>query len=501
MHGSLWIESTPETSYPSLAGNVSVDVAVLGAGITGLTAATLLKRAGKTVAVIELKRIVRGVTGYTTAKLTAGHGLIYADLIAKHGEDKARLYAESNEAAIDRVETLAAEYGIDCDFERTANYVYTESDDEVPLIQEEVEAATRLGLPASFVKETPLPYPVAGAVRLENQAQFHPRKYLLPLAERIPGDGSHLFENTLAYDVRDGDPCVVTTTHGQVQARDVIVATHIPFLDRGLFFTKVHPSRSYAIAAPVEGERAPEGMYITVGQPTRSIRTAPHDGERLLILGGEGHKPGEDPDTGERYRALERFLYERFAIADAEYRWSTQDYTPLDRMPYIGRLRRGARRVYVATGFAKWGLTKGTLAAEILTDAIRGVPNPWAAVYDANRLTPKASARTFMQENASVARHWVGDRLKRAPADSPARLAPGEGALMSVAGERLALYRGENGELHALSPVCTHLGCIVGWNTAERSWDCPCHGSRFAATGEVIQGPAVDALRRKPTPD
>ena len=247
MRGSLWIESTPETTYPSLAGNVSVDVAILGAGITGLTAATLLKRAGRTVAVIELKRIVRGVTGYTTAKLTAGHGLIYADLIDKHGEEKARLYAESNQAAVDRVESLAAEHGIDCDFERTANYVYTESEDEVPLVRDEVEAARRLGLPASFVTETSLPYPVAGAVRLENQAQFHPRKYLLPLAERIPGDGSHVFENTLAYDVRYGDPCVLTTTHGQVAARDVIVATHISFLDCCLFLSKVHSTRSYVI--------------------------------------------------------------------------------------------------------------------------------------------------------------------------------------------------------------------------------------------------------------
>ena len=500
MRGSLWIESTPETAYPSLAGNATVDVAVLGAGITGLTAATLLKRAGKTVAVVEMKRIVRGVTGYTTAKLTAGHGLIYADLIRKHGEEKARAYADSNQAAVDRVEALAAEYGIDCDFERTSNYVYTESEDELPQLHEEVEAARRLGLAASFVTETSLPYAVAGAVRLENQAQFHPRKYLLPLAERIPGDGSHVFEATLAYDVRDGDPCIVSTTHGQISARDVIVATHIPFLDRGLFFAKVHPARSYAIAASVPAERAPEGMYITAGQPTRSIRTAPADGGRLVILGGEGHKPGEDPDTEERYRALERFLYERFGIDSAEYRWSTQDYTQLDRMPYIGRLRRGAKHVYVATGFAKWGLTKGTLAAEILVDAVQDVPNPWAGVYDANRLTPKASARTFVQENADVARHWVGDRLKRAPADAPERLTPGEGAVMSVGGERLALYRDDAGVLHAFSPVCTHLGCIVGWNTAERSWDCPCHGSRFAATGEVIQGPAVDELRRKPAP-
>ena len=501
MRGSLWIESTPETSYPSLAGNVSVDVAVLGGGITGLTAATLLKRAGKTVAVVDLKRIVRGVTGYTTAKLTAGHGLIYADLISKHGEEKARAYAASNQAAVDRVERIANEHGIECDFERTANYVYTESEEDVALLEEEADAARRLGLPAWFVADTSLPYAVAGAVRLENQAQFHPRKYLLPLAERIPGAGSHVFENTLAYDVRDGDPCVVTTTRGQIRARDVIVATHIPFLDRGLFFTKVHPSRSYAIAARVPHERAPEGMYITVGQPTRSIRTAPADGARLLILGGEGHKPGDDPDTEERYAALERFLYERFGIASAEYRWSTQDYSPVDRMPYIGRLRRGAKHVYVATGFAKWGLTKGTLAAEILADAVLGIPNPLADVYDANRLTPKASARTFVRENADVARHWVGDRLKRSPADSPDRLEPGDGAVMTVGGERLALYRDDDGELHAFSPVCTHLGCIVGWNTAERSWDCPCHGSRFAPTGQVIQGPAVDELRRRPAPD
>jgi glycine/D-amino acid oxidase-like deaminating enzyme len=271
---SFWLESTPDTDYPALTSGVSVDVAVIGAGITGLTAATLLKRAGKTVAVVESKRIVRGASGYTTAKVTAGHGVIYSKLVKTFGGEGAEIYAQANQTAIERIARFVEEDGIDCDFERKANYAYAESSDEVESIEQEVEAAQRCGLDASFAQETPLPYDVAGAIRLENQAQFHPRRYLLALAERIPGDGSHVFELTRALDVDDGEPCVVTTDRGTLRARDVIVATHLPFLDRGLFFAKTYPHRSYAIAAPIAEPRVPEGMFHQRGH---AHAFGPHD--------------------------------------------------------------------------------------------------------------------------------------------------------------------------------------------------------------------------------
>jgi glycine/D-amino acid oxidase-like deaminating enzyme len=483
MHHSFWVESTPEPGYSPLAGDLSVDVAVLGGGITGITTALLLKEAGLTVALVEMKQLVHGVTGYTTAKLTSGHGLIYEKLRSSHGAATARVYAESNEAALAWVAETVEARGIDCDFERRANYVYSEDAGDVESLRAEARAAQEAGLPASFVAETPLPYPVAGAVRLENQAQFHPRKYLLPLAAAVDGDGSHVFERTRALGVRDGEPCVVETARGEIRARHVVLATHLPFLDRGLFFAKAHPQMSYAVAAPVDAEAAPAGMFISASQPTRSIRTAPDGDGLLLIYGGEGHKPGDDADTRRRYAALEQSLAERFGLTDVRHRWSTHDFVPVDDLPYVGRLHRGTEHVHVATGFAKWGLTKGTLAAMILRDAILGRPSPWAETYGAKRIDARHSAVAFVKENAAVGARFVGDRVT-----------PGQRDVMRQGRRKLAVYRDDAGALHVRSARCTHLGCLVRWNTAETTWDCPCHGSRFAPDGTVLEGPAVRDL-------
>jgi glycine/D-amino acid oxidase-like deaminating enzyme/nitrite reductase/ring-hydroxylating ferredoxin subunit len=490
---SFWVLTTPKTSYPALTGEIDVDVCVIGAGIAGLTAATLLKRAGKTVAVVESKRIVRGATGYTTAKVTSGHGAIYGDLEDTFGAAGARIYAESNEAALERVAQFVDDDGIDCDFERKANYVFAESQDEVAQLKKEVDAAKRAGLDVSFTAETSLPFDVAGALRLENQAQFHPRKYLLALAETIPGDGSHVFEETTAEDVKG---TTVRTKGGSVRAKDVIVATHMPFEDSGLFFTKAHPHRSYAVAAPIEESAAPDGMFINSGVPTRSVRTI-RDGERTLVqVGGEGHELGDEDDTTRRYRTLEEYLGEHWPQAGpVEYRWSTQDYMSVDRVPYIGRLRRTSAHVFTATGFSKWGMTGGTLAAMLLSDRILGRENPWAELYDAKRIKPKASLKRFVAGNKSAAFHFVSDRLRSDDADIES-LGPGDGAIVRKGVRKRAVYRDESGALHVLSPVCRHLYCHVIWNRAEQSWDCPCHGSRYSGEGEVIQGPTVKPLKR-----
>lgn len=298
---SLWLETTPETNYARLERDVTVDVAVIGAGITGLVAAWLLKDAGLRVAVIEMNRIGSGATGYTTAKLTAGHSLIYADLERTYGQGTARVYAESNQWALARLRELVIETAIDCDREAASNYVYTTKQEKRAALESEADAARRAGLATELTTETDLPFPVVAAVRVDDQAQFHPRKFLQSLAERIADDDNHVFEQTRATGVRDGD---VMTRGATVHARNVVVATHMPFLDRGLLFAKAHPQKSYAIAA--RAERAPVGMYISAEEPTRSIRTAPGpDGARFLIVGGEGHKPGRDNNTDRRYDALE----------------------------------------------------------------------------------------------------------------------------------------------------------------------------------------------------
>ncbi len=495
---SFWIETTPETDYPSLTGEVAVDVAVVGAGITGVTAAALLKREGKTVALLDSRRIVQGATGYTTAKVTVGHGAVYSKIRKAIGEEGVRVYAESNQAALDRIAQFVHEDGIDCDFERRSNYVYAESEDEVAQLRQEAEVERKAGLPVELVDDTPLPYSVSAALRLDDQAQFHPRKYLLALAATIPGDGSHVFENSVVHDVEGGEPCEVRTDQGTVRAKDVVLATHLPILDRGLFFAKAYPHRSYAVAAPLGQAPDPDGMYINSGTPTRSIRTLRDNGRVFIQVGGNGHKTGEEDETPARYDQLEQFLRRHWPDAgEVRYRWSTQDYMPHDHVPYIGRLTRRSEHVYTATGYQKWGMTNGTVAAMIFSDTILGRSNPWAELYDANRLVRRAGLSSFLKENMSAGVHFVVDRLSRADRAAVDELKPGDGALIRIRGRKTAVHRDDGGTLHALSPVCTHLYCLVDWNPAERSWDCPCHGSRYAGDGRVIQGPATKDLKRR----
>jgi glycine/D-amino acid oxidase-like deaminating enzyme/nitrite reductase/ring-hydroxylating ferredoxin subunit len=496
-HLAFWIDTTAATNYPPMPGDMSVDVAILGGGITGLTAAVLLKRLGKTVAVIEARRIAEGVTGHTTAKVTSQHGLIYDQLIQKHGEERARLYAEANEAAIDRIEAFINEKGIDCDFRRLPAFVYTESEEYLGQLEAEVEAAQRVGLPASFVEQAPLPFPVVGAMRFAAQAQFHIRKYLLPLAEEIPGDGSHLFENTRALGIEEGEPCKVATDRGAVTAKDVIIATHIPFTFKGQFWGKATPQREYGIAARIGETVVSEGISINAESPTRSVRTASRNGERVLIVVGETHKTGEEPDTEQRYSNLEEWARERFGVTEFENRWSAQDYYSMDILPYVGRIGVGDEHTYVATAFRAWGMTNGTAAAMMLSDLIAGRENEWSGLYDSTRAASVVSSTSLYKEGIEQAAHFVKDRFKGAAVD-PRHVAPGEAKIVGRPGDQTAVYRDPQGQVHAVSARCTHLGCIVAWNPAEASWDCPCHGSRFSIDGEVLQGPAVRDLENRP---
>jgi glycine/D-amino acid oxidase-like deaminating enzyme/nitrite reductase/ring-hydroxylating ferredoxin subunit len=489
---SLWLKTAPTPQRPCIEGHLDVDIAVVGGGITGVTAALLAKEAGATVALLEAGRIAGGVTGYTTAKVTSLHGLTYARLIARFGEEGARAYGEANEAGLERIARFVSELEIDCDFERRANYTYALSPSERSNIEDEVTAARQLGLPASFAETVDLPFSISGAVRFSNQAQFHPRRYLLALADRIPGGGSHVFEHSRVHSIDDGNPCVIRTDSGAVKADQVIVATHMPMLDRGLYFARVHPERSYVLAARLRGQ-LPKAMYLSTEKPAHSIRAHPVEDGEALIVGGESHKTGQS-DTSERYRALARWALETFEIERFEYRWATQDNMPADGMPLIGRLWPFSNRLYTATGFRKWGLALGTAAAMMLTDAIGGRDNRWAPSFDPMRLKLRASAGELAKENADVALRFFGDRLKRS---SSAGLARGEGRLVRDGLGQAAVYRDEEGRLHELSARCTHLGCIVSWNSAERTWDCPCHGSRFDHRGRVIQGPAVEPLKPK----
>ncbi len=493
---SFWIATTPDTDYPPLSGDHTVDVAIVGGGIAGITTALLLKEAGRSVAVIEADRVVRGATGYTTAKITSLHRLIYRYLIDHFGEEKARLYGEANQAAIETIDAFVRKYGISCDFARKPAYTFARFEQSLDGVYGEAIAAESLGLPATFVDDLPLPVESPGAVRFDNQAEFHPRKYLLGLAGQIDGGGSSIFEQTRVIDVKEGEPCIVVTDRGSVTADDVVIATHFPILGGlGAYFARMRQERSYILGLRID-EPFPDGMFISAEGFVTSLRSQPAPGGDLILVGGGNHATGAVGNTWARYRMLEGYARTIFTVRSIEYRWSTQDTMPVDRVPYIGLLAEGHRHLYVATGFGKWGMTNGTAAGMILTDMILGSPSPWEAVYDPARFGKQPKPKEGIRERLGAAGGAIeipGEMLDAALS----RLENDSGTILTHDDRSVAIYRDTGGNVHTLDPTCMHMACRVSWNDAERSWDCPCHGSRYDAFGRVIESPTVTDLKGK----
>ncbi|MFL6052694.1 MAG: FAD-dependent oxidoreductase [Actinoallomurus sp.] len=493
---SYWMASTDPTSYPPPPGDLEVDIAVVGGGIAGLCTAWELVQAGRQVTILESDRIAAGVTGHTTAKLTALHTLIYARILSSAGAEAARSYAESQQDAIDHVDRTADELGIDCELERLPAYTYVTSDEGIEQVRAEADAAAQAGLPASFVTDTGLPFPVTGAVRLENQAQFHPRRYLLGVADAIVARGGAIHERTRVRRLVEGEPCRLITENGTtIIARDVVVATHYPVFDRALLFMRLVPHRELVVAAPIPAERDPGGMYVTPEENVRSVRTGPYaDGQRLLIVTGESFTPGTG-DVAARYERLITWARSRFGVKEIAYRWAAQDNHTTDKIPYTGPLHAGAQHAYVTTGYGGWGMSNAVMSGRLLAALITGDSPPWAELYDPRRLDPLREAVPLLKAQATVAEHFFVDRLRSCHTGSVQDLDAGTAAIVRIGGERCAVYRDQTGNLHAVSAICTHLGCVVAFNDAEQVWECPCHGSRFATDGSVLQGPANRPLK------
>lgn len=494
---SPWIATLPavplgDTHFVA----AEADVAVIGGGIAGMTSALLLQRAGRSVVLLEANRIGHGVTTQSTVKVTVGHGVALQQIDRRLGRQATLEYAMANSAGMLTILDLAQELGIDCDLQIGPHVVYAEDEQTAERVRTEAAITHELGLSTRLSQRAPLPFDVAAALTFEQQAQFHPGAYLVGLAAAFVHGGGRIMEGTRALGVDEADPCTVTTTQGDVTARDVLVTTHFPVLDRGGHFARLTPHRSYGVAAVLPDE-VPAGMTIGAGDGGFSTRTARLEGERLLIVVGAGHQVGQVSDTTSRWDALTSWARERFGTGDVRYRWSTQDLSSLDGVPYVGRMTPGTDHVFTATGFGGWGMTNGTAAALLLRDLLVGEDNTWADTFDARRLALHATAGTFVRQNAKVAQMWVRGRVVGVPSGSFADLRPGESAVLEVDGEQTAGYREPDGTLHAVSAVCTHLGCTVAWNDGERSWDCPCHGSRFSTDGEVLHGPAVTPLERR----
>lgn len=492
---SYWLDSTPKTNYPSLAGDISVDVVVIGGGMAGISSAYLLTQEGLKVAVLEADHILQGTTAYTTAKLTSQHGLIYDKISRQMGEEKARQYAEANESAIEFVGNLVEQEKIDCDFSRQSAYIYTQEEKYIEKLEKELKAAKHYGIDAHYDTKLDLPLPIKGALRYDNQAQFHPRKYLLALVQKIKEKGGQIFENSKAVDVRGDGPFTVITHQGiKVSANYVIMASHYPFhILPGLYVSRIYQEREYAVVVKAK-ESFPGGMYISAEDPTRSLRGLPTpDGERILIV-GEKHRTGHGKDLTEHYKNLMEFAQELFTVEEFPYYWSTQDCITLDEVPYIGQISKDKPNILLATGFRKWGMTQSTVAALMFRDLIVKGDSPWRPVYAPSREVTLNFAASFVANTSMLAYDFIAGKLMRGK--EVYTLSPGEAVIANKDGKRAGIYMDQESKLHMVDTTCTHLGCEVQWNDAEMSWDCPCHGSRYDVDGIPIEGPTLKPLEK-----
>jgi glycine/D-amino acid oxidase-like deaminating enzyme/nitrite reductase/ring-hydroxylating ferredoxin subunit len=508
---SVWAATAKVPSYPALAQDTRADVCIVGAGIAGMTTAYLLAREGKSVVVLDDGAIGGGMTGRTTAHLVNALDDRYYDLEKYHGEKGARLAAESHTAAIARIEAITAEEGIYCDFERLDGYLFAPPGDSSKELKQELEAARRAGLTdVEMVERAPIEgFDTGPCLRFPRQGQFHPLKYLAGLAQAIERSGGRIFTGTHATRIEGGPTAHVETRGGAVvTAGAVVVATNTPINDRFVIHTKQAPYTTYVISARVPQDSVTKALYWDTAQHkgmseqsgpvayhyVRLQHLDPAGGFDVLIVGGQDHKTGQSDDAEQRYGQLEAWARERWpVIKGIEFRWSGQVMEPVDGLAFIGRNPMDDENVYIVTGDSGNGMTHGTIAGILLTDLISGRENPWATLYDPSRKSLRA-ARDYAQENLNVAGQYVEGYFTGGEVDSAEDVKPGEGGIIRRGLSKAALYRDEDGTLHERSAVCRHLGCIVAWNSNEKTWDCPCHGSRYDRYGKVITGPANSDL-------
>lgn len=489
---SLWTDGAPDIRFTQLDGDIKADVVIVGAGITGITTAYLLAGTGKDIVVIEDGFLGSGETGRTTAHLTAVLDKRYSEISSMHGEHDAFLAYESHSKAIDLIESISNSEKIDCDFERLDAYLFLHPSDHRDTLENEMDAANDIGIFAELVDKACLPFNTGISIRFPQQAQFHPLKYLRGLANAAKKNGVRIFTQTKAEKVlEDG---VRTESGHKIAAKHIVIATHSPVKGAQIFFKEV-PFRSYVVASKIPKNSIEPGLYWDTGDQKSEnhayhyIRVQKEQGHDVLIIGGEDHVTGRG-NPEECFENLEKWVKEHFHIGNIDYRWSGQILEPSDKLAFIGRSPWHDFNLYIATGYSGNGMTYGTIAAMILSDLISGRENKWAHIYDPSRLAIKAApqmAHDSLVPLAQMAAGWI----KGGNIESTDELEPGQGGIM----DRMAIYKDEKGKVHAFSASCPHMGCMVGWNPAERSWDCPCHGSRFTSMGEMINGPAIQGLK------
>jgi glycine/D-amino acid oxidase-like deaminating enzyme/nitrite reductase/ring-hydroxylating ferredoxin subunit len=494
---SIWAATVDLPLRQKLREDTQADVCVVGAGIAGLTTAYLLGRAGKAVVALDDGPIGGGMTSRTTAHLVTALDDRYFELERLHGLEGTRLAAQSHAHSIDQIERIVQSEKIDCEFGRLDGYLFVPPGESKEILHHEIEAAYRAGLTdVELVARAPIEsYDTGEALRFPRQAQFHPLKYLSGLANAIERDGGKIYEQSHAGSIEGGDKARIETSTGPVVAADaVVVATNTPVNDRFAIHTKQAPYSTYVIGARMPKGSVTKALYWDTPDPYHYLRIeTSNDGYDVLICGGEDHKTGQSDDADVRFAALEQWSRTRFPmLKEIEYSWSGEVMEPIDGLAFIGRNPLDEDNVFIATGDSGNGMTHGTIAGMLITDLILGRKNDWATLYDPSRKTLRA-AREFAKENLNVAEQFL-DVVIPGEVESAAEVAPGSGAIVRRGLSKVAVYRDEAGTVHELSAVCRHLGCIVNWNSLEKTWDCPCHGSRYDATGHVIMGPANSNL-------
>lgn len=491
-NNSIWMATADTPSQPRLQENIRTDVCIVGAGIAGLTTAYLLAQEGRSVVVLDDGPIGGGMTGRTTAHLTNAFDDRYCEVEKLHGEEGARLTAASHTMAIEKVAEIVRREQIDCEFQLVDGYLYAPPPDKEELLDEELAATHRAGLTdVEKVARAPInSFDTGPALRYPRQAQFHPLTYLSGLTMAIRRDGGRLFGQTHATTIEGGSNAHIETSHGPVVTCDVIVvATNTPVNDRVAIHTKQAPYVTYVIGASVPKGSITRALYWDTLDPYHYIRLQSHNDRDVLIVGGEDHKTGQASDCVERYARLEQWTRERFPqTGEIEFRWSGQVMEPADYLAFIGRNPLDSDNVFVATGDSGQGMTHGTIAGMLLTDLIQGRKNRWEDLYSPSRVTLRAISE-YAGENINVAGQFA-DYITAGDIKSANELKPGQGAVMREGLSKIAVYRDETGQVHRRSAVCPHLGCVVSWNACERTWDCPCHGSKYTAEGRVYNGPA-----------
>lgn len=499
MEKSLWIADSYQTNYPQLNKEEKTEVCIIGGGIVGAVTAYLLAKNGIDVIVIEKDKICMGVTANSTAKLTSQHGLFYNYLKNEYGKDFEKKYLESNEEGIKLAEKIINDEKIKCDYEKKDAYVFATEENELNKIKQEIEALKEIGFDAEFVENINIPVEkVLGAIKFKNQAQFNSRKYTIELFDRASKMGAKIYENSKVENIEYiNNLYKISTEDGMVIAKKVVIATHYPIKNfPGMYFSKMYQDKSYAIAVDTndKNEKLIDGMYIQSCNPVISFRTAKYNGKNLLIIAGSGHRTGQaDGKIEDSFINLENYIKNYYPNAEVKFKWSTEDCITLDKIPYIGEFSNLLPNMYVATGFKKWGMSTAHVAGKIISDLIIGNKNKYAEIYKATRLKPIKNIKEFGNMLKESTYSLLINKIKPAK-DVYEKIPLGDGGIVEIDGEKIGVYKREDGKVFAVKPYCGHLGCLVSWNNLEKTWDCPCHGSRYDYMGNIITEPTVKRL-------